>query len=216
MTIMKILMTSLFTILSTIIISIPAAYAITGFEGPYDPSNWTFNANGGDGFVDTSNAPDKIMITGNDNLQPSIQTDYTISIQCDGVVVFDWTYDGEPVADDTGPSFDPSGFLLNGAQNQLTDNAGAEIQSGTGESVLVSAGDVFGWYVFSNDGGEGPGIFTMIENFEGPSCLIGGNMLSINTTTLRLAGAQTFSRMIPVLLSGIGIGLFVFRKSEES
>jgi hypothetical protein len=42
-------------------------------------------------------------------------------------------------------------------------------------------------------------------------------MIQIETTSLILAGAQTFSWMIPVILSGIGIGLFVVsRKSENS
>ena len=44
---------------------------------------------------------------------------------------------------------------------------------------------------------------------------IGGTLIPLDTTALLLAGAQTFSWMIPVLLSGIGIGLvLVSRKSE--
>jgi len=62
------------------------------------------------------------------------------------------------------------------------------------------------------------------ENFDGnaispiPSiCIVGGESLSIETTSLILAGAQTFSWMIPVVLSVLGIGLFVVsRKSENS
>jgi len=45
---------------------------------------------------------------------------------------------------------------------------------------------------------------------------VGGNLVPIDSTALLLVGAQTFSWMIPVILSGIGIGLFVFRKSENS
>ncbi len=45
---------------------------------------------------------------------------------------------------------------------------------------------------------------------------VGGELLPIETTSLLLAGAQSFSWMIPVVLSGIGIGLFIFRKSENS
>ncbi len=46
---------------------------------------------------------------------------------------------------------------------------------------------------------------------------IGGELLPIDTTALMLAGAQSFSWMLPVVLSGIGIGLFVVsRKSENS
>ncbi len=47
--------------------------------------------------------------------------------------------------------------------------------------------------------------------------IVGGDFLSIKTTSLLLAGAQTFSWMIPVILSVLGIGLFVVsRKSENS
>ena len=37
-----------------------------------------------------------------------------------------------------------------------------------------------------------------------------------DTTSLILAGAQSFFWMIPVILSVVGIGLFVFKKSENS
>ncbi len=47
--------------------------------------------------------------------------------------------------------------------------------------------------------------------------VIGGELIPIQTTSLILAGAQSFSWMIPVVLSGIGIGLFVVsRKSKNS
>ena len=196
----------------------PAFAAISGFQQIYDPSNWTFNANGGDGSVDTTNAPAKIMITGNDNNQLSIQTEYTITMQCAGTVKFDWTYDGEPVTGFTGPQFDPSGYLLNGVQNQLTDNGGAEVQSGTNVVVPVVAGDVFGWYIFSTDGVEGPGIFTMIENFEGPACIVGGNIIPIDTSALFLAGIQGSTIwMIPTIagIAGTGFYLIKFRTNKD-
>jgi len=47
-------------------------------------------------------------------------------------------------------------------------------------------------------------------------CFIGGDFIGVDSTALMLAGAKSFSWMIPVILSGIGIGLFVFRKSENS
>ena len=47
--------------------------------------------------------------------------------------------------------------------------------------------------------------------------IVGGELIPIETTSLILAGAHSFSWMIPVVLSGIGIGLFVVsRKSENS
>jgi len=44
---------------------------------------------------------------------------------------------------------------------------------------------------------------------------VGGEMIPIETTSLILAGAQTFSWMIPVVLSVLGIGLFVVSRKSE-
>jgi len=52
---------------------------------------------------------------------------------------------------------------------------------------------------------------------EGSRIAVGGELLPLETTSLLLASAQTFSWMIPVILSVLGIGLFVVsRKSENS
>jgi len=49
------------------------------------------------------------------------------------------------------------------------------------------------------------------------SPVVGGELLPIETTSLLLAGTQSYSWMIPVVLSVLGIGLFVVsRKSENS
>jgi len=60
--------------------------------------------------------------------------------------------------------------------------------------------------------GDGPqGVCQEVDQ------VVGGEFLSIETTTLLLAGAQSFSWMIPLILSILGIGLFVVsRKSENS
>jgi len=195
----------------------PSAQAVTmGFQFDYDPANWTFNANGGSGTFDASNAPDKIMITGNDGGGFNINTTYEVDILCDGTVSFDWFYDGEPVGGLTGPFFDPSGFLLNGGQTQLTDSAGAEVQSGSASTPVIQ-GDEFGFYIFSTDGQAGPGIFTMIDNFKGPTCNpVGGEIIPIDQTALLLAGVQSVSMwMIPVVVAGAGIGVFVTMRSRK-
>lgn len=50
----------------------------------------------------------------------------------------------------------------------------------------------------------------------GKCTVVGGTLIPIDYTTLLIAGAQSTSWIIPLLLSGIGIGLFVsFRKSEN-
>ena len=42
--------------------------------------------------------------------------------------------------------------------------------------------------------------------------VVGGEMIPIETTALILAGAQTFSWMIPVIVSAVGIGIVIARK----
>ena len=44
---------------------------------------------------------------------------------------------------------------------------------------------------------------------------VGGELIPIDATSLLLAGAQTFSWMIPVVLSVLGIGLFVVSRKSE-
>ncbi len=46
--------------------------------------------------------------------------------------------------------------------------------------------------------------------------VVGGEIIPLETTSLILAGAQSFSWMIPVVLSGIGIGLFVVSRKPEN
>ncbi len=46
-------------------------------------------------------------------------------------------------------------------------------------------------------------------------CVVGGELIPIETTSLLLAGAQSFSWMIPVILSVLGIGLFVVSRKSE-
>jgi len=45
--------------------------------------------------------------------------------------------------------------------------------------------------------------------------VVGGEFLPIDATSLILAGAQSFSWMIPVILSVLGIGLFVVSRKSE-
>jgi len=57
-----------------------------------------------------------------------------------------------------------------------------------------------------------------VPNPNSQACInpqVGGRIIPIETTSLLLAGTQTFSWMIPVLLSAIGIGLFAVSKKPE-
>ncbi len=57
------------------------------------------------------------------------------------------------------------------------------------------------------------GQFT--QTFSQERIPIGGELLPLDTTALLLAGAQTFSWMIPVVLSVLGIGLFVVSRKSD-
>ncbi len=60
------------------------------------------------------------------------------------------------------------------------------------------------------------GTCTCIENCDSQQpTTVGGEFLPIKTTSLLLAGAQTFSWMIPVVLSILGIGLFIVSRKSE-
>ena len=64
-----------------------------------------------------------------------------------------------------------------------------------------------------------PGLVTPLGSIEDliDSSMVGGKIIPIETTSLLVAGAQSFSWMIPIVLSVLGIGLFVVsRKSEKS
>jgi len=106
--------------------------------------------------------------------------------------------------------------ITNEACGTFELNGGNGDQSG---SIVEDAGTI----TFTNHGtltqnpgsGTDSGILkntaTLIE--EPQSCqAIGGEIIPIEATSLILAGAQSFSWMIPVVLSVLGIGLFVIRR----
>jgi len=49
----------------------------------------------------------------------------------------------------------------------------------------------------------------------GTGCIIGGELIPIESTPLLLAGAQSTTWLIPIVVSGIGIGLFAFSRKPE-
>jgi len=61
----------------------------------------------------------------------------------------------------------------------------------------------------------GTGVFNDDLPDECTSEIVGGELLSIDSTALLLAGAQSFSWMIPLVLSVLGIGLFVVSRKSE-
>lgn len=139
-----------------------------GFTGAYAPSNWTLsNYNNANGYVDTSNAPSSISIIGGDGDNGDGgnfdgRTTYTTTALIGGLFSFNWSYG----TDDWNPSFDPFGFVLNGAFTQLTNDSGPNEQSGTFSTTLAQ-GDIFGFGINTVDSVEGPGYAT-ISDFAAP------------------------------------------------
>jgi hypothetical protein len=81
-------------------------------------------------------------------------TTYTATAGVDQALTFDWTYTS---ADGAGSQYDPGGFILNGAQTQLSPND-LVLDSASGQVTLnLSAGDTYGFYIFSTDSEQGRG-----------------------------------------------------------
>ncbi|MDY6784038.1 MAG: PEP-CTERM sorting domain-containing protein [Cyanobacteriota bacterium] len=129
--------------------AIPAnAATVMGFQGAYDPSNFTLDNFNADGFVDTSNAPNSILLRGGNNSSGFFgQTSFTATAAATGTVMFDFIYDSLNV---DGPAFDPFGVILNGIFTQLTDDNGPDVQSGM-FSLNVNQGDTFGFAIQTED-----------------------------------------------------------------
>ena len=124
------------------------------FDGYYDPANWTTT---GTGSVDTSGAPSSITLIGPD-AGSAADLDFTIEVPASGNFSFNWAYNSTD-----SPGFDHGGWLLNGVFTELSDTSG---ESGS-VSTPVSAGDIIGFSIISDDGLFDPGTMT-ITNFSGP------------------------------------------------
>ena len=121
-----------------------------GFTGPFDPSNWTFNANGGDGtFVFGGTA--SVTLTGTD-AGAAAETELCLTIPEDGNLAFDWDYSTVD-----GPQYDPFYYTLDGIQTELTNPAGANTQNGS-VSIPVISGQQFCFDQGSVDGIMGAGV----------------------------------------------------------
>ncbi|MFM7476545.1 MAG: PEP-CTERM sorting domain-containing protein [Microcystis aeruginosa] len=136
-----------------------SAATVFGFQGPYDPINWTFANSNADGSVNTSGAPASISLTGGNNGTGNPgTTNYTTTAAAAGTVTFDWDY-----STNDEPGYDGFGYLLNGSFSFLTDSP----NNGT-STFNVLAGDSFGFRIFTTDNFFGPGSVT-ISNFSAPA-----------------------------------------------
>lgn len=111
--------------------------AVVGFTGDFAPGNWTTTLNGGDGYVNTSNAPTSVVIASANNKAGAQNTDFSIAMPFNGAISFDWSF-----TTSDGPFFDPFLVGIDGVYTQLTNNDGPLSQTGS-YSVSVLAGQVF-------------------------------------------------------------------------
>jgi len=120
---------------------------------------------------------------------------------------------GQPVSDANCTVSDPGfGILKSG----FTDSNGefmADFMINDGTQVEISC---------SKDGSAGTESLFIdgsssfaIELELSFSQVIGGEIIQIETTSLLLAGSNSFSWMIPVVLSVLGIGLFVIKRKNQ-
>ena len=123
------------------------SHAVTlqsGFEGDYDPANWTTTVVNGDGSVDTTGAPGSITLTGGTRLCCGGYTTYTANATAAGPVSFNWNF---------SKAFSGSSsffYLINSNPTLISGN-----YNSTGiTSFNVAVGDIFGFLV--DNGGSVP------------------------------------------------------------
>lgn len=149
--------------LSIGVASLNAVIVGNGFQDAYAPGNWTFDNGGGDGAINTSNAPNSIMLIGSDSESGSAKvTRYYFEFVGGGELSFDWAYLTNDV--DKDPGYDPAGYFINSAFYQLTNNSGNVTQSGNVTELNLLPGDIFGIYINATDDSFGDARLT-ISNF---------------------------------------------------
>jgi len=118
------------------------------FSGDYTVDNWSFSTNGGEGYVDTSGAPNYVELFGSDNGIGDVTDAFLFDANYNDTVTFNWWYE---TFDVDGAEFDPFGYILDETFYQLTDSAGDDVQSGSA-TVTLTGGTNFGFAIWTEDG----------------------------------------------------------------
>jgi len=122
-----------------------------------------------------------------------------------GTVQFEWFVDNTlPVGPNAGLFFDASVSYGNNFANRLQAITIADLM--TLDNTVLSAG----WdTAVINLAGSGA-----FDEIEYEHCVVGGTGMKVDKSSLILAGYQTLSMwLLPLIISGIGIGLFFIRKN---
>jgi len=142
------------------IMPITATASINGFNDNYAPSNWAFLNTNSDGNIDTTNAPNSIVLTGGDNGSGnSGNSSYSILCAIETTISFDWNY----ATTDYASSYDFPQVLVNGVAMAFDNFSLETTQSGTME-VIIPAGETFGFNMFTTDNSYGSAS-VQISNF---------------------------------------------------
>lgn len=130
------------------------------FSASFDVSNWTLNANGQNGTVDTGSAPTSISMEGSGNGPNNVNTntDYCITMPFDGNINFDWTATVMPPPAGAQLRNDEPAYTINGVEtrlNVLGTPVGSNIatESGSVTNLALTAGQEFCFRVRSNNRG---------------------------------------------------------------
>jgi hypothetical protein len=150
-------------------LSTGSSNVVNGFSGVYAPANWTITHNPITdlGTVNSSAAPTSISITSsNGGNFGNHSVFYTVTIQGNGNVTFNWSYS---TTDVNGSGYDLPQYAINGV---IVGNVpgfvpgGPNTQSGTA-TIAVSAGQTFSLLMTATDDILGSGT-TVFSNFTAP------------------------------------------------
>ena len=143
------------TVALAIAASAPAEALTIGFNGAYDPTQWTTTILGTPplGSAVFSASHTTLTITGGDSLTGCVGGIAGLPGPCEVDVTsknprnlfsFHWDYNTTEI----GAGFDQFGILLNGNHTVLSDLGGPLHQSG---NVFITANTQFGWYINCTD-----------------------------------------------------------------
>ncbi len=138
-----------------------------GFSGNYAPNQWT-KVEPENSSVDDSGAPETVVITSVDDvISGGAYTEYKVTLAGDGTVSFNWEF----IPYDSTPGKEVFGYMLDGVRTSLSspdpNHPTTVIALFGSESIAVTQGQEFGFYVQSIDGAFDPGE-AIIDRFSAP------------------------------------------------